>query len=230
MTVPKAVEDMLGESRETTVLDHGFTSDQVPIEWFKRELEHASVPGSVRLDQGSGSRLTRGGLFAQARTAIGGDDEQILDLYWSVLCWGSSTSSRLNRRRIAAFANPQDAATYVVSLRDSAADAISGDIERAYDSMRRGHRNKVPYLGPSFFTKWLYFVGGGDPGYRALILDDSVARTLRHTKSMRISPGVEWFPSTYLAYCELAFDWAQQLSTVQRPVSADEVEIALWRI
>ncbi len=89
--------------------------------------------------------------------------------------------------------------------------------------------NKVPGLGISFLTKFLYFAGYSvnSPGERPLILDQKVHAGLVHAQPGR-------FPATlgginrkrYLDYLELAASWASDPSWNESP---EVVEFALFK-
>lgn len=69
------------------------------------------------------------------------------------------------------------------------------------------HRRTVVLLGqlgPAFFTKYLYFAGGGEPHHPCTILDVNVARALQDTcgwSSLPITGG--WGSSAFDRYCTL---------------------------
>jgi hypothetical protein len=81
----------------------------------------------------------------------------------------------------------------------------------AYKSLGRRQRLWVSGLGPSYFTKLLYFAGYGAKPYmpQPLIMDDNVINGLTATT------GRPWQATAddYLAYLDLAKDWAVGLET-----------------
>lgn len=94
----------------------------------------------------------------------------------------------------------------------------------AFALLRPGNSNAIRYLGPSFFTKFLYFAGGGAPDHPCLILDRVVATRLRDrcgwTSLHREGP---WPAETYERYCGLLARWGQE--TGRAP---DEIELKLF--
>ncbi|GAA2025538.1 hypothetical protein WDZ16_10290 [Pseudokineococcus marinus] len=95
----------------------------------------------------------------------------------------------------------------------------------AYSSMLRGGDNAVAYVGPAFFTKYLYFTASGVtvPGPRPLILDRRVASALRsHTDLGTSKQG--WSVAEYEAYLARASAFADR-----HGVGPDAVELALFR-
>ncbi len=240
MAIPSL--DSLGKlSRAKVIDDHGFSNETIPVAWFDSHLAAAGVPGTVRLDAPERpdrtGRISRGGLFALAEPLVQGaaSDEQVLDLFWSVLCWGSDHRSRNNKQRISSFVDHSDRKRHIASLRYAAALIVKGDAKESYRALvRNGAGYEIPSLGPAFFTKWLYFVGAGDVRHRGIILDDRVARALTlidlpEVQALRIKPGETWTSNQYLGYVTLATRWAGECEQVaQRSVGLDEVEKDLW--
>jgi hypothetical protein len=88
----------------------------------------------------------------------------------------------------------------------------------AYDALRS--RLRIAYLGPAFFTKFLYFAGydtTSEP--RPLILDRFVARGLRAGW-----PRSGWTSAQYGDYLRHAHAWAHESGA-----APDAVELALFR-
>ena len=75
-----------------------------------------------------------------------------------------------------------------------------------YVALARPHR--VSGLGPSFATKFLYFVS--PEGRRALILDDLVASWLGREVALALSP-TRWSPATYERYMTSMHAWSSRL-------------------
>jgi hypothetical protein len=90
--------------------------------------------------------------------------------------------------------------------------------------LRPGGRNEIRSLGPSFFTKFLYFAGGGSPDHPCLILDRVVATALRdHCGWTSLHPTGPWPAETYRRYCGLLARWAQDYHC-----APDELERTLF--
>jgi 8-oxoguanine DNA glycosylase-like protein len=90
--------------------------------------------------------------------------------------------------------------------------------------MLRGESNYLKYLGPSFFTKFLYAVGAdGDQPGRALILDQFVAVALKDLDGWDISRDGPWGPDTYGNWLE----HAHRIAAVEG-VRPDAVEMAYF--
>lgn len=97
----------------------------------------------------------------------------------------------------------------------------------AYDYLRgRGSKRIVPYWGPAFFTKLLYFA---DPSHRALILDNQMAWIVHELTGIehlvdnrgRSECWTRWRYAVYLA-------WMHQVAE-QSEVQPDFLEYALFR-
>ena len=77
--------------------------------------------------------------------------------------------------------------TVAVSIEDArdllaeAAAASRTDPMSAYDLLYPGGRTRLKFLGPAFFTKFLYFAGGGLPAHPCLIIDERTASALERT-------------------------------------------------
>jgi hypothetical protein len=163
--------------------------------------------------------LTREQLFAAGQGADQ-DSSAAFGLLWRALAWGAGPNLRLCAKRIAA-ASAQPAATGNLLVR--AASLAAGDPKGAYQVLHDGG-NAIPYLGPSFFTKYLYFAGG--PTGACLILDRRVAHTLRALGWTNLAT-TNWSADTYARYCVLLREWATDPNTVAqlgRAVRPDEFE------
>lgn len=214
--------------RETTVSAQSVTVD---LGWWGQSLHTRSLPGVVVNDvadttiSGAGRGPTsRATLFALADAALA-DDAPALTLLWSALAWGAGTSARNMNRRLDAVADHPGAA----GLLRTAAEMSRSDPSAAYEVLRPKNRNLLPYLGPAFFSKFLYFAGGGDPFHPCLILDARVTLSLRRFGWASLHPGGAWPVTTYQRYCDLLLRWATEASTATRPVAADELELWLFR-
>ncbi|RFZ63006.1 hypothetical protein DE4576_04945 [Mycobacterium marinum] len=69
-----------------------------------------------------------------------------------------------------------------------------------------------PNLGPAFFTKYLYFAGGGQPQHPCAILDANVALALQKTCGWTSLPLKGWLASAYQRYATLLQMWVDEHS------------------
>ncbi|WP_407673035.1 8-oxoguanine DNA glycosylase OGG fold protein [Paenarthrobacter nicotinovorans] len=117
-----------------------------------------------------------------------------------------------------------DSTSAAYLLRDAAQAAVS-DPKAAFLLFNPG-RPALKYWGPNFFTKYLYFAGGGDLRHPSLIVDARVLATLyRTTGNTAFRPrSTSYSATSYLAACEVMQKWADELSSPERQVGADEVE------
>ncbi len=90
----------------------------------------------------------------------------------------------------------------------------------AYRRLGDHGRSELPFLGPAFGTKFLYFCL--PPGRGALILDQVVANWLRAQAGLSLNQ-VRWSSQTYARYLGTMAGWADQLS-----VTADELETCIF--
>jgi hypothetical protein len=118
--------------------------------------------------------IRRGALFELAATTDSSDGE--LRLLWHTLAWGGGKRARLMSKRLdSVAANPEGAAS---ALRTAVANAQASPVD-AYETLYPSGRTLLKYLGPAFFTKFLYFAGRGVATHTCAILDRVVAANLR---------------------------------------------------
>lgn len=191
---------------------------RVDLGWWNASLRQLGAPGGPMRVGGAESGVadvTRGHVFAAAQSSV-------WQLLWLSMAWGTGSRRRLVHKRMRAAAADPD--RYAAALAAAAADAAADPV-RAYATLYPGDRSLVPSLGPSFFTKFLYFAGGGDPGHRSRILDSRVARSLHRAGWSSLRAGGAWPARTYGRYSTLLDRWSTELSgELGRPVAADTVE------
>lgn len=218
----KLIDHLRTSTRQDSVLDQGFT---LRADWWDTPL--TGVPGGpVKNDDGTTGlgRISRRGVFALAGQVA--DDESgdaALRLLWHTLHWGTGDSNRGNRKRIASVtANPHHTGT---QLR-LAAIASREDPDVAFRILKPGLRPSIKHLGPGFFTKYLYFAGGGSADHPSLIVDSRVLRTLNnHLDGKPFAYPFGYGAGTYRRALEVLNGWADSASAVVgRSVAADEVE------
>ncbi|MEV0132589.1 hypothetical protein AB0H83_29525 [Dactylosporangium sp. NPDC050688] len=174
-------------------------------------------------EQGRGyRRITRGDVLA-----LGEQDGQ--DTPAKVLvaayAWGTGPWGFLVARRSRVFRDnePLDILARLTDALDR--QAASGP-EAAYRSLLRRNENWLQHLGPSFFTKALYFGGAG-----ALILDRFVAIALNHIEGWGLSTTGPWRSAAeYERWLRYATAQAETSSRIEgREIRPDAVELALFR-
>ena len=254
IAMPDYIRKALGD-RDRYIRDHGFRESSLRIDWWNDELA-AAAPGRFKVSidpAGLGStRLTRGDLFTAASGlprhpgaadgAMAQDDaDAYLNFVWHVLIWGSGSSTRNNRKRIASFTDAEHGSARVALLARAAAAAQAGgagSARQAYEGLIRKGGGVIPGFGPAFFTKFLYFVGQGAAGHHSLILDARVASSLfdagwtalpRQRSRGGWSYSRNWYTDTYASYCALLARWAAE-ATIElgAPIAPDEIERALF--
>lgn len=221
-TVPTALITWVdSHPRGEVIDDHGFMLKIA--KWNERV---GDLKGAPLVSEDGGTELgliSRGGLFRLARHAQ--EDESgtaALHLFWQSLAWGTGNSHRNTPGRIASVAANEGQAALL--LRDAARLAVT-DPEAAFLKLQP-NRPALKSWGPNFFTKYLYFAGGGSLDHPSLIVDARVLATLKETTgNLAFRPRyTNYSVSTYLAACDVMQTWANQLSSQQRTVGADEVE------
>lgn len=153
-----------------------------------------------------GATIRRTEIFALADAAAA-TPQGSLTLLWNSLAWGSGDKLRNNRARIASIAADRDGAAAVLQ---QAAALSRTEPESAYHLLYPRNRTKIRNLGPAFFTKHLYFAGGGDPSHPCCILDENVALALRETCGWKSLPLKGWLASAYQRYVTLLGTWADE--------------------
>lgn len=169
---PQALIDHLRtSSRDGAVYDHAIS---VRPDWWNAQKD---LPGGpIRATGANGARkIRRADLFALAEGAVSDKSgTQAQSLLWHTLAWGTGLKHRNNKRRIKSVLQKSDGA---LLLRDAAV-ASREDPAAAFRMLRSGRRNSFPWLGPNFFTKYLYFAGGGTPDHPSLIVDQFLRAAL----------------------------------------------------
>lgn len=210
----RLVESLLPRSR--AIDDHAIL---VNARWWGEALTTAGVPGSPLRTQSSsaGPIITRSDVFLLAGAA----DADVLRMLWHALAWGGGRRVRLMRKRIESVARDTPRAVDVLAR---AIDLAQASPSAAYDTLYPSRRSAIPYLGPAFFTKVLYFAGGGEAAHPSLILDARTARSLRTLgwDGLRTNG---WTAGVYASYCDLLRTWADDVSEeLDRRVGPDEIE------
>ncbi|RJQ70153.1 hypothetical protein D5S17_29565 [Pseudonocardiaceae bacterium YIM PH 21723] len=196
------------EPRDPDLTGHRVSG--IPVSWWQAEITQRGLPG----EPPTTATLSRSEVWSAT--------DDVFTLLWRSLAWGSGDRLRHAKHRLDAIAADVPATKALLTR----AKAAVGDPAQAYDVLRPSRRTAIKYLGPSFFTKFLYFAGGGDPQHRCLILDRVVATGLRRRGCdlPGLHPDGPWSTSTYVAYCDLLADWARD-----RGCAADQFELALFR-
>lgn len=153
-----------------------------------------------------GETIRRADIFALADQAAE-TPTGALTLLWNSLAWGSGSKRRNNKARIASVARDREAAA---ALLQRAARLSRSEPRAAYGLLYPDNRTAIPELGPAFFTKYLYFAGGGAAGHPCCILDENVAMALHRTCGWRSLPSKNWLDSAYGRYAELLTRWVSE--------------------
>lgn len=203
------------------VVGHGVIVNRM---WWAERLGGTSF--ADELFDSPDQRLTRAQLFDLGKRA-GESPEDARRLLWASLAWGTGRRHRNNGARITALGKDGDELSEVLRR---AAEIGRTDPSAAY-RLLRPYRNAVSYLGPPFFTKFLYFAGGGSSAHPCLILDSLVAKSLRQECGWTALTGwYTWPADQYADYCQLLARWALELSEHEtaEAVRPDQLEYALF--
>ncbi len=211
---------------EDEVLAQGFAFKP---SWWRRYVEPPWWPEALdRLPEVLGRpgyrRITRRDVFA---LSVDRTPEGRVGLLLGAYIWGTGESAFLVGRRVRTFTRTPIEA--VGKRLVTAADLMhtAGPIA-AYESLLSRQANHVKFMGPAFFTKYLYYAGGLQPTTRPqpLILDKFVARALDANFGGWALRGNGWSGATYGRYLRLAAEMAEQEGSPATPAG---VEFALFK-
>ncbi|MDR6417560.1 hypothetical protein [Pseudarthrobacter sulfonivorans] len=219
---PEALRVWIEQHPRVEAIDnHGF---DLNLGWWNSRIsESQGAPITGRSGETGQGFISRGDIFALAEAAR--DDESgigAVRLFWHALAWGTGTSHRNSPRRIASVT-----ANDSVALLLHRASILSATEPRAAFRLLKPGRNAIASLGPNFFTKFLYFAGGGALDHPCLIVDNRVLRSLqRETERPLLDPDrtTNYGPDVHEDALHVMKVWAQELSHPERSVGADEVE------
>src|SRR5690625_5024856 len=154
---PSALTDWLSaRAREEIIHQH---SVGIGATWWDNQDEQIpGLPLKNSLVNGN-PRLSRGDIFELAKPIkTEGDGTAALRLLWHVLAWGTGPTQRGNAQRIKAVTSDLEANKQLLA---EAAVTSRKDPIAAFKLFRPGRTNVINHFGPNFFTKYLYFAGGG---------------------------------------------------------------------
>lgn len=219
---PTSLKTWIEENERVDSIDsHGF---KLNLGFWNRQMGH--LPGGPVIGSRGESEhgsISRGDLFQLAPEAR--EDESgigALRLFWRTLVWGTGSAHRNTPRRIGSVEADPNAAALL--LRDAARQSLSDP--RAAFLLLKPRANALKSLGPNFFTKFLYFAGGGDLGHPCLIVDKRVLTTLRRETQAEVffPQNTNYGVGIYESALAVMQSWADEVSTPDRKVGADEVE------
>jgi hypothetical protein len=146
------------------------------------------------------------------------DDWAAIQLHVAIAAWGAPPGIPMTRA-FRPFSQPNARGRLSEAVRVVRTEGA----ESAYKAMSRNGKLRIPDLGPSYFTKFLYFAGYGAKPLLSepLIMDDNVITALAQiTKESWTACS-----SDYVRYIDAAADWASQYET-----SPDVIERRLYEI
>jgi hypothetical protein len=189
--------------------------------YFSGELAHfwPSQLDQSEPDKDNYRWISRNGVFDIAAT-----DSEHRELHTAVAAyvWGVGFNSRMSIGWLVR-AFTANTTTVEDNLRLAAATLARDGAVAAYESMLAGGPAQTKFMGPAYFTKYLFFTGYHDPAaeLRPLILDKRVATALRGRGVFGPKAGNTHWPSElyrrYLTYCH-----------DQNPADPEAVEAGLF--
>jgi 8-oxoguanine DNA glycosylase-like protein len=213
-----------GQPRRAAMLDAAFLVD---VGWWNAQLADLALPGGPVVGIRNGHKVADGRARLSRREIFALDQnvpDATLRRLWYALAWGTGTKPRLGRKRLEAVTADIPAARQALETAARQAHHLPKD---AYTTLfPHDHQTAVKYLGPAFFTKFLYFSPGATARKQSPILDARVAHGLHtHHGWHSLRAGGRWPAATYDRYCRLLTRWAQEATTFQgREVWPDELE------
>ncbi len=219
VVVPGALFGDDGPPDRDEVLRQGFLRDLVRC---KDLLSDARMwPAELDAADGDGDkqRLDRRTLFGIADRVVASNDEWgPIQLHAAIAAWGAPPGIAMKRA-----VRPFDDPNAVKHFADALAVVRGEGPISAYRALSRGSRLWIRDLGPSYFTKFLYYGGFGAKRYMSqpLIMDDNVVKALGMVTGQRWEASLQ----DYGRYLDLAADWASELGT-----EADVIEWRLFQI
>jgi hypothetical protein len=170
--------------------------------------------------------ITRRDLF-NISSEIVNDRNSAIDLFVGCMIWGAPKGNRFRggMKSVRNMLSDRRLEEKLNRALETVNDADLGPVGAFVGFSRQGE-NQVPYLGPSFFTKFLYFGGYYRTSHRLkpLIADDRVSITLRDQGWPLWSGTLD--DVGYRLFLEIAADWTRQLGW--QPENAHVVEYALF--
>ena len=203
----RAIAELRSVTVEDYICNHAI---DVGRSWWTETLSDYGFDDTL-----SGETIRRADIFAMADAAAS-EPDAALTLLWNALAWGSGTGRRgrrNNKGRIAAVAADRDGAT---GLLQEAAQRSSDQPLDAYDLLYPRNKTAISYLGPAFFTKYLYFAGAGSAQHPSSILDENVAYALNKTCGWTTLPPKNWYATTYERYVKLLAGWVNEHNFCRR--------------
>ncbi|WP_353713580.1 hypothetical protein [Arthrobacter sp. K5] len=129
--------------------------------------------------------------------------------------WGTTALGPLRTRWVLTQTNDRSAPAFRLSVQTSVAERLeAGSLivrkKGPLDAFRlMNNDGKIKHLGPSYFTKWLYFCSslqGPDDATAAPILDKQIARWFREHALIDLNPNKS---ASYAEYLETLNDWGK---------------------
>jgi hypothetical protein len=211
----------------SAILNHEVS---VESDRWRRELTARDLPPAQGKLGGAGrTSVTRQEVFDlgdQTPTV-----EDAFQLFYYSLAWGLGTRApRLHQRLDGLAADQKKAGQRLVTAWTLVQDGAPP--REAYRTLTTDKgAGRIPWFGPAFSTKFLYFAQGSAVHPKHVILDQVVSKNLR-SDVWPEAPTAGWWPETYDRYCGLLGRWADQASerlNGTRSVRADEIELSLFR-
>jgi len=197
-------DPLLNLPTQDEVLDQGvrfkstWWTKYIDDRWWPPSLDELAIDASHPGYQS----ITRRNVFGLAGDST---PQGRVRLLLAAYVWGTGSSAFLVGRRVRTFTRTPVSELEERLTRVDCVLRAQGPIA-AYGSLLSGGENYIPYLGPSFFTKYLYFAAGHPPEIdpQPLILDRRVAQSINAAFAGWNLAQSGWPSTTYGKYLDLA--------------------------
>lgn len=225
MNVPELARALFGDNRaidRDDLLSQGFLRDSAKT---KRAIPNSQLwpPELDQLPLTNGRfRIDRRTVFEIASRAVATPEDEwsAAQLHTAVVIWGAHPGMPMTRAL-----KPLLSSDAPKRLTEALRLVRGEGPASAYRALVKSPRGRLylPYLGASYFTKFLYFAGWDSKPLlgQPLIMDDLVIKSLIALTDETWS---DESPVDYIRYLDLAHDLAYEAET-----SHDVVEWRLWR-
>lgn len=196
--------------------------------WGRALSERSLPPLSGKLADSDRIMVNRQDVFNRGDQKL--TIENAFQLLYYSMAWGLGLRASRLHQRLDSIAEHQDTAGELL-VRAWESARVGAPVKEAYSLLTTSTgAGQIPWFGPAFSTKFLYFAQGNGAEIRHLILDKIVASNL-HKDVWPNAPTGAWWPETYERYCSLLTRWAAESSKspqVNRTVRSDEIEFAIF--
>lgn len=216
----------------------GHARPQEPFRWKKQPWldQMHDLPDVVALVERLPDRVSRQSTLDAVSTAM--NTGGALPAFIAVMIWGWGTAAGMGALRTrwiltqtkAKSAHAISEAVDPLVAKRLKAGARSAYADGALEAFRlMNNEGRILHLGPSYFTKWLYFTSAVDGPYdskAAPILDDRIVEWLKDSAGVRLERNRT---SSYSEYLDLLASWGEPYGRTRVQVETEIFRLATGR-